>query len=396
LSWPRCVRALSACLTLFPASSQAPLCGQSGGSQSREAPKLIPRTHEQREARFQAEHRIVLNVEVTDSGGSPITGLKPGDFTLIEDRQPRSIASFRPVDGKAVPVPPQVILLLDAVNNSSRDLANDRKGVESFLRQSSEPLPYPASIAVLSEGEIKSGPLTRDRSALLNELRDLSSHLHPIACANDFDSNDRSLRGVGMPDPAATAHSDNQLNCLNQRFVTSVNALTRFAKSQVDIPGRVILIWIGSGWPLLYNKQFRPDDESVKAGFFANLVQVSSALRESQVTLDMLLPSSLFRSQELRNQHDDAFFNGVPNQDQVTAASLGLQALSHQSGGQVLIGARNIPAGVATCMADAKSYYELTFDSPPAAQFGEYHSLQVKVDRPGSTVRTNTVYYAEQ
>jgi VWFA-related protein len=378
------------------ASSPAPACGQSGGPQSREAPKLIPRTHEQREARFQAEHRIVLNVEVTDAEGSPITGLKPGDFTLIEDRQPRSIASFRPVNGEAVPVPPQVMLLLDAVNNSSRDLANDRKGVESFLRQSSEPLPYPASIAVLSGGEIKSGPLTRDRSALLNELSDLSSHLHPIACANDFSPNDRSLRGAGMPGNAPIAASDNQLNCLNQRFVTSINALTRFAKSQVDIPGRVILIWIGSGWPLLYNKQFRPDDESVKAGFFANLVQVSSALRESQVTLDVLLPSSLFRSQELRNQHDDAFFNGVPNQDDVTAASLGLQALAHQSGGQILIGARNIPTGVAACMAEAKSYYELTFDSPPAAQFGEYHSLQVKVDKPGSTVRTNTVYYAEQ
>jgi VWFA-related protein len=358
---------------------------------------LIPRTHEQREARFQAEHRIVLNVEVTDAAGTPITGLEPGDFTLIEDRQPRSIASFRPVEGEAVPVPPQVMLLLDAVNNSSRDLANDRKGVESFLRQSTEPLPYPTAIAVLSDGEITSGALTRDRGALLNELGDLSPSFHPIACANGYNPNDTGLRGVGMPAGIpAMAPSNSQLNCLNERFVTSINALTRFAKSQVDIPGRVILIWIGSGWPLLSDKQFSPDDESLKAGFFSNLVQVSSALRESQVTLDVLLPSSLFRTAESRNAHDDAFFDGVPKQDEVTAASLGLQALAHQSGGQVLIGARNIPAGVAACMADAKSFYELTFDSPPAAQFGEYHSLQVKVDRPGLTVRTNTVYYAEQ
>jgi VWFA-related protein len=377
------------------ASSQTAIWGQSAGSQSSEAPKLIPRTHEQREARFRAEHRIVLNVEVTDAAGSPITGLGPGDFTLIQDRQRRSIASFRPVNGESVPVPPQVILLLDAVNNSSRDLANDRKGVEAFLRQSTEPLAYPTSIAVLSDAEIKSAPLTRDRNALLNELRDLSVSLHPIACASDFNPNDRSLR-MGMPGVPVMASSDSQLNCLNQRFITSINALTRFAKLQVDIPGRVILIWIGSGWPLLNNKQFRPDDESLKAGFFANLVQVSSALRESQVTLDVLLPSSLFRSAESRGEHDDAFFNGVPNQDEVTAASLGLQPLAHQSGGQILIGARNIPAGVAACMADAKSYYELTFDSPPAAQFGEYHALQVKVDRPGSTARTNTVYYAEQ
>ena len=133
-----------------------------------------------------------------------------------------------------------------------------------------------------------------------------------------------------------------------------------------------------------------------RPAFSRSLVQVSTALREAQVTLNVLLPSTLFRTAESRDQHDDAFFNGIPNQDEVTAASLGLQALAHQSGGQILIGAKNISGGIAACMADAKSYYELTFDSPPAAQFGEYHSLQVKVEKPGAVVRTNTVYYAEQ
>jgi len=395
LSWPTCVRALSASLALSLAFSDAALCGQSGGTQSNQTPKLIPRTHEEREARFQAEHRIVLNVEVTDGAGSPIAGLKAGDFTLIQDRQLRSIASFRPVNGESVPVPPRVMLLLDAANNSSRDIVNDRKGIESFLRQSPEPLAYPTSIAVLSDGEIRSAPPTRNRGALLDQLTDLSSRLHPVACVNDVSPNE-TMRAVWMPGTVSGVDSTKELNCLNQRFITSISALTRFAKLQIDIPGRVILIWMGSGWPLLNNKQFRPDDESVKAGFFANLVQVSSALREAQITLDVLLPSSLFRTPESRSEHDDAFFNGVPNQDEVTAASLGLQALAHQSGGQILIGAKNIPSGISACMADAKSYYELTFDSPTAAQFGEYHSLQVKVEKPGLTVRTNTVYYAEQ
>ena len=396
MSWPRCARALSACFALLLASNHAALCGQSGGTQSNQTPRLIPRTHDEREARFRAQHRIVLNVEVTDAAGNPITGLKAEDFMLMQDRQPRSVVSFRAMNGETAPVPPQVMLLLDAVNNSSRDLANDRKGVETFLRQSPATLAYPASIAVLSDGEIKSGPLTRDRNVLLGELEDLSGRLHPIACASDVNPNDRTMRAVWMPGTVSGVDSSKELNCLNQRFVTSISALTRFAKLQIDIPGRVILIWLGSGWPLLNNKEFRPDDATVKAGFFENLVQVSTALREAQVTLDVLLPSSLFRTAESRNEHDDAFFNGVPNQEEVTAASLGLQAVAHQSGGQVLIGAKNISAGIAACMADAKSYYELTFDSAPAAQFGEYHSLQVKVEKPGAIVRTNTVYYAEQ
>ncbi|HEY1898096.1 MAG TPA: VWA domain-containing protein [Terracidiphilus sp.] len=396
MSWPRCVQALSACLALWLASSQAALCGQSGGPQSNQTPRLIPRTHEEREARFRAQHRIVLNVEVTDAGGNAVTGLNAGDFVLTQDRQPRSIASFRQVNGEAAPVPPQVMLVLDAVNNSSRDLANDRKGIENFLRQSSAPLAYPTSIAVLSGAEIKSGTPTRDRSVLRYQLNELTAGLRPVVCADEANA-DKVPMTVWIPGgPVSQADPTKELNCLNQRFITSINALTQFAKLQIDIPGRIILVWMGAGWPLLNNKQFTPDDASVKAGFFENLVQVSSALREAQMTLDVVLPSSLFRTPESRDQHEDAYFNGVPNQDEVTAASLGLQALAHQSGGQILIGARNIPGGVAACMADAKSYYELTFDSPPAAQFGEYHSLQVKVEKPGVTVRTNTVYYAEQ
>jgi VWFA-related protein len=288
------------------------------------------------------------------------------------------------------------MLLLDAVNNSSRDLVNDRKGIESFLSQSSEPLAYPTSIAVLSGAEIKSGTPTRDRRVLRYQLNELTAGLRSVTCADEANADKVPMTGWIPGGPVSQADPTKELNCLNQRFITSINALTQFARLQIDIPGRIILVWMGAGWPLLNNKQFTPDDASVKAGFFENLVQVSSALREAQITLDVLLPSSLFRTPESRSEHDDAFFNGVPNQDEVTAASLGLQALAHQSGGQVLIGARNTSSGISACMADAKSYYELTFDSPPAAQFGEYHSLQVKVEKPGVTVRTNTVYYAEQ
>jgi hypothetical protein len=38
----------------------------------------------------------------------------------------------------------------------------------------------------------------------------------------------------------------------------------------------------------------------------------------------------------------------------------------------------------------------LSFDAPPAPGFGEFHTLAVKIDKPGLDVRTNTLYYAEQ
>ena len=94
--------------------------------------------------------------------------------------------------------------------------------------------------------------------------------------------------------------------------------------------------------------------------------------------------------------NDSTFFDGVRNEDQVKAGSLGLHVLAHQTGGHILTDARDWAGEIGACLADAESYYVLSFDAPPAAGFGEYHSLAVKVDKPDLNVRTNTLYYAEQ
>ena len=47
------------------------------------------------------------------------------------------------------------------------------------------------------------------------------------------------------------------------------------------------------------------------------------------------------------------------------------------------------------CMQTAANYYTLFFDPPVAVQPHEYHTLQVRVDRPGLVARTNTGYYNE-
>ena len=96
--------------------------------------------------------------------------------------------------------------------------------------------------------------------------------------------------------------------CLNLRFQLSVSALKRLAAEQEDVPGRVILIWTGRGWPLLSAHEFRPYSAALKQNFFDNLVEVTNALREAQVTLEAVFSPDLFRTLELRSDHDNAFF----------------------------------------------------------------------------------------
>jgi VWFA-related protein len=364
------------------------------GDGSGQSPRLVPRSHLDRERTYQIQHRIILNVQVTDASGKPATGWKAQDFTLVDDQRPRTNLSFKAVESATATVPAHVIVVLDAVNNSARDIANDRKEIQRFLRQSQELLTYPMSIAAVSDFGLTVGKPSRDRDAVLNELKDLTGNLQAIRCADEMNPNE-TFQALMIPDTVTTAESTRQLNCLNQRFIESVAALSKLAEKQVNVPGRVIVIWIGPGWPHLYNQQFRHDDAALRRNLFTQLVHISTALREGQVTLNMICPPDFLRKTESLNDHDKALLNGLQNEDDVTAGSLSLQAFAHQSGGQVLIEKKNIPESIAACIADAASYYVLSFDSNAAAGPSEYHSLEVKVDKPGVTVRTNTMYYAE-
>lgn len=380
-------------------SPSASATGQSAAPARTPPVSLIPRSHEERENRYEDAHRVLLNVLVTDASGRPATELRREDFTLLDNGKPQNLASFRAGTGNAGFAPARVILMLDTVNNNSRNIANDGKELERFLAHSPERLTYPTSIAVLSGSGARVGQSSQERDALLAELRMFTRNAHAYSCPGESDSDadfsDTPHGASSLSDLVTGSQKIQHWTCLNSRFQVSVSALNRFSSEQMEVPGRVILIWIGPGWPLLSGHEFRPDSVTIRQNFFDNLVEVSNGLREAQITLDNVSVPNQLRGAERRSDHDNAFMNGVPTEDQVTAGSLGLQVLAHQSGGQVLTEGGDLAGEIAKCIADAESYYVLSFDSPSATAAGEFHSLQVKVNKPGLTVRTNTAYYAQ-
>jgi len=389
-------------MALSSFAQNAPSPVQATDRQSSPAPAppvtLIPRSHEERERRYDAEHHVILNAFVSDASGKPVRGLKQEDFTLLDNGQPQMPASFRQVKGNMGIAPVRVVLMLDAVNNSPREIANDRKGVEQFLRRGPPQLDYETSIALLSGSGVIFGRPSRDRDDLIGALQTLTKSARLFDCAGEGGGSEQvfaTFNVQGGTNVAEGQHPDEKSGCLNLRFLQSVSALKNFATGQQDVPGRVILIWIGRGWPLLSVREFRPDTAALRQNFFDNLVTLSNAMREAQVTLDAVFSPDLFRTIELRTDRDNTFFNGIPNEDEVAASSLGLQVLAHQSGGLILTESKDLAEEIAVCIADAESYYVLSFDSPPAARPGELHSIRVKMNRPGLTARTNTAYYAQ-
>ena len=79
---------------------------------------------------------VTFTVVVTDKQGSPITGLHPDDFELVEEGKPQSISYFAegdPDDKPAEVLPLRLGLALDTSGSMDRDISDVRTGVIKFL-----------------------------------------------------------------------------------------------------------------------------------------------------------------------------------------------------------------------------------------------------------------------
>jgi Ca-activated chloride channel homolog len=79
---------------------------------------------------------VTFTVVVTDKQGSPITGLHPEDFELVEEGKPQSISYFAegdPDDKPAEVLPLRLGLALDTSGSMDRDISDVRTGVIKFL-----------------------------------------------------------------------------------------------------------------------------------------------------------------------------------------------------------------------------------------------------------------------
>jgi hypothetical protein len=133
----------------------------------------------------------------------------------------------------------------------------------------------------------------------------------------------------------------------------------------------------------------------VRQSFFSNLVQVSTELREGQVTLDAVSWPSSSPVAKLSPSDWETLMRGTPTAAQTSARSVALPVLAHISGGQVYMHEKNLTPELAACLADADAYYVLGFDSTPSAAANEFNAIEVTVQKPGIRVRTNSSYYSE-
>jgi len=296
------------------------------------AAPLIPRSEEDRRRASLVSHEIVLNVLVTDAAGKPVRGLTESDFTIL-DGKVQPIALFRPAQ------PPHVILLLDAVNGSRWTCAAERKALEKFLTSRNAPFSLPVTIGWLSSLGIHLNSESQAPKTLLSQVRAASS------VKTWTESDQPTAQEVGGISASASTilPSDMHVEMVDlgssdksRRFVLSVDALTKFALKEQNVPGRIVVLWLGVGWPLLTGPGFLLDTADKRDKFFDRIADLSNDLRESKVTLNEVASPELMRESGAAKDDYSPFLSAVTAPNEAAAANLALPVLAVQSGGEVL------------------------------------------------------------
>ncbi len=327
-----CVSALyCSVLSLFSFAQQAALPAQPAPPGKAEA---APATA--------ADHTISLDVVVTDKSGNPVPGLLQQDFTLLDDKQPQKITSFRAsAEADQASNPIQAILLVDAVNSSERAVGYQREQLQQFFRRDGGRVPIPTSLIIFTDTSTQVQPQPTQDGKIL------AAALH---------SNRPGFRAIGRSGGFYGAADRLQL---------SLQGLQGIIQYEANQPDRKLLIWISPGWPLLSGPEVELTDKQ-QVGIFREIVALSQQLRQARITLYAVDPFGMADAGSFRTFYYESFLKGVTSSNTVDNGDLALQVLAVQSGGRVLNSSNDVPGLIATCFADSKAYYSISFESLPA------------------------------
>ena len=305
---------------------------------------------------------IKLDVVVTDTSGTPIPGIPPTDFTVLDNGEPSSIFSFQAFDGvSAKPDPPvEVILVIDTLQVPGDLIRYERDSVETFLRRNGGHLAAPVSVFTLLDGGLwQVGETSSDGNALATLLarnRDLAL-IH-------------RLPGGLKASPSRDA----------------LKSLGAIATSERQRPGRKLLLWVGPGWGAgsgAYGEGLDPGQDT-----FYNVWWFNTLLREARIALYSFSVEGPDTSQLYRG-----YLPGVESFLRPHFMHFYRKVLAVESGGLVLDRSDDLVGQIESCVREAGVFYTLSLNPSHADHVDEYHSLQVHIDRPGLTARTKTGYY---
>ena len=365
---------------------------------------------------------VEVDVRVTKDGRF-VGDLRPADFEILEDGVPQKIqsvllirapATSSEANATAAPAlpgasmaPPQVwIFVFDTPHLTAAGVRRTREAVETFI---AERFHQGDLGGVVVDGRMANNRLTSDREELrraaaevklpgdlrsrqldLREWPRLQDEFEAYEIArNDRDTIARAVARACSDDPdqCRMASPEPQVRSKAQQLVAEYRRATLQTLTVVDtlskglarVPGSKTVVFLSEGFVLQDQAaQLRQAvGQAARAGAHFYSIDARGLNRVVTAPFDQKLV--------------DNPMGGPPSFD---AQADGPNSLAVDTGGFVIRNENNFGRALADIQADAANYYVVSYVPTNAAFDGKYRAIDVKVTRPGVSVRARRGYLA--
>ena len=330
---------------------------------------------------------VQLNVIVTDESGNPVAGLTQDDFEIYEERDLRPIITFKAFD---IPIeaadplqsdldvlsndrPPGRVYIIAFDDMSAESAMNAKRFLRNFIQKQFGPNDS-AAVVLLTLGPPDSGQQFTSSPRLLSDAIDRfggamiggDAWSREKSFSRDFKELVKVLATMSAPRKALILVSSNIP--LDAEFLRRTRA-SRIGRMFQDI-----------------NMDFH---EAVSLATRNNIAVYPinpDGLSSGVTGDDPMNPTGAIRP--LTPEEKTAL--SLANME----ARSNLQTLAEMTGGFAFYNSNGYEAAFARMVRDNSTYYVLGFDSGERRRNGQFARVEVRVKRPGLTVRTLEGYLA--
>jgi VWFA-related protein len=401
---------------------------------------------------------VLVDVNVTDRKGRPVTNLSQADFQVFEDNTPQVILTFdRRVPEPSAPVgraaaaaglgpatgggkststssqqgPSLTALAFDHLSADSRTLAY--QAAQRFLRERQADelagvfivdqalrvvAPYTTdglklSSAVETVGEAATSSLGRERLGRFEQIA-VPSETPAVAGAEEVG---RSADQHPYIDPVANAQSAGDhalvaeieaMTRMDQSYreiqneirgAATFNALLALVDSLAAIPGRKSVIYFSEGLtvPSSQEARFRAIIHTANRSNVTVYTVDAMGLRvqsDQQATLRSVQEYGAMGVGDVERR--GKFLDALEDNERVLKQdpAVSLGILADQTGGLLINNTNDLEDGVGRINQDRRNYYLLSYQSTNPALDGRFHRISVRLKNPALTVRARSGYVA--
>ena len=402
---------MSRLIALTPLLTVVCLSAQQPAAPPRPEPGQAPMT-------FKVEvDYIEIDATVTDAQGNPVTDLSREDFQLTEDKKPQAVTVFShvalpleradPPLSRVTAIEPDVrsnrrefdgrvfVLMLDDLHTGSARTGRLRAAAAAFIQRHMGANDV-AAVVYSSGSSDRAQEFTGSRSLLLSAVNRFMGQKLPSAAVSTAEQ-DTLLERSGQsstgrdPELLERAHKDRQL----------LDRLRKVSDYLGGVHGRrksVVLFSEGfetdySAGRVDVNTRVDTMQRSAGADILAELQSTIGAAGRANVSIYTVDPRGLVALESFEAALGAQRLDTMSNVFEETRRSQdSLRTLAAETGGIAAVDRNDFTATFDRIIRDNSNYYVLGYYSPNGKRDGRFRKVDVKVRRPGLTVRARSGY----